>query len=40
MLFMEGVKHGLMPFAENIGYLLPGRVGVLTIRSLCRTVAL
>jgi hypothetical protein len=31
MLFMEGVKHGLMPFAENIGYLLPGRVGVLTI---------
>ena len=22
---LMGVKHGLMPFAENIGYLLPGR---------------
>lgn len=25
MFFMEGVKHGLMPFSENIGYALPGR---------------
>ncbi len=25
MLFMEGVKHGLMPFAENIGFRLPGK---------------
>jgi hypothetical protein len=25
MLFMEGLKHGLMPFSENIGHLLPGR---------------
>ena len=25
MLFMEGVKLGLMPFAENIGFLMPGR---------------
>lgn len=25
MLFMEGLKHGLMPFSENIGYLMPGR---------------
>lgn len=23
MFFMEGVKHGLMPFAENIGFLMP-----------------
>ena len=26
MLFMEGVKLGLMPFAENIGFELPGKV--------------
>jgi len=26
MLFMEGVKLGLMPFAENIGFTMPGRV--------------
>ena len=25
MLFMEGVKRGLMPFSENIGYTMPGR---------------
>lgn len=25
MLFMEGVKNGLMPFAENIGFLMPQR---------------
>ena len=25
MLFMEGLKHGLMPFSENIGHLLPAR---------------
>jgi hypothetical protein len=25
MLFMEGVKRGLMPFAENIGFLMPSR---------------
>jgi len=24
MLFMEGVKYGLMPFGEHIGYALPG----------------
>ncbi len=25
MLFMDGVKYGLMPFAENIGFKLPAR---------------
>ncbi|MGP1677845.1 MAG: DUF1538 domain-containing protein [Burkholderiales bacterium] len=25
MLFMEGVKYGLMPFSENIGFKLPDR---------------
>lgn len=25
MLFMEGVKLGLMPFAENIGFVMPGK---------------
>lgn len=25
MLFMEGLKHGLMPFSENIGHLMPSR---------------
>ena len=25
MLFMEGLKHGLMPFSENIGHLMPER---------------
>lgn len=28
MFFMEGVKHGLMPFAENIGFLLPTHLPV------------
>lgn len=31
MFFMEGVKLGLMPFAENIGFLMPSRSGPLTI---------
>ena len=34
MLFMEGLKHGLMPFSENIGHLMPGRAsywGVLLV---------
>lgn len=34
MLFMEGLKHGLMPFSENIGHLMPTRAslaGVLTV---------
>jgi hypothetical protein len=25
MLFLEGLKHGLMPFSENIGHLMPQR---------------
>jgi len=33
MLFIEGVKQGLMPFAENIGFLMPGRSNPLTILS-------
>lgn len=31
MLFMEGVKHGLMPFSENIGYTMPGRSSLVTV---------
>jgi hypothetical protein len=31
MFFLEGVKLGLMPFAENIGFLMPGRANVLTL---------
>lgn len=31
MFFMEGVKLGLMPFAENIGFLMPERCKTLTI---------
>lgn len=31
MCFMEGVKTGLMPFAENIGYQMPGQSATLTI---------
>jgi hypothetical protein len=31
MLFMEGVKLGLMPFAENIGFTMPARSGTLFI---------
>ncbi len=26
MFFMEGVKRGLMPFAENVGFHMPGRM--------------
>lgn len=32
-LFMEGVKHGLMPFAENIGFRLPARSGPVMLLS-------
>jgi hypothetical protein len=28
MLFMEGLKHGLMPFSENIGHLMPGHASL------------
>lgn len=31
MLFMEGVKNGLMPFAENIGFLMPERSHVMLL---------
>jgi uncharacterized membrane protein YtjA (UPF0391 family) len=31
MFFMEGVKLGLMPFAENIGFLMPSRSNILVI---------
>jgi hypothetical protein len=31
MLFIEGVKHGLMPFSENIGFALPARAGAAAI---------
>lgn len=31
MCFMEGVKRGLMPFAENIGCTMPGRSSTLFI---------
>ncbi|MBI4740046.1 MAG: DUF1538 family protein [Betaproteobacteria bacterium] len=31
MFFIEGVKLGLMPFAENIGFLMPDRCRPLTI---------
>ncbi|MBS1138635.1 MAG: hypothetical protein H6R13_88 [Proteobacteria bacterium] len=31
MFFMEGVKLGLMPFAENIGFLMPSRSSSLAI---------
>lgn len=31
MFFLEGVKLGLMPFAENIGFHMPGRASVLTL---------
>lgn len=33
MFFMEGVKQGLMPFAENIGFLMPNRTGPLVLLS-------
>ncbi|BAN34330.1 protein of unknown function DUF1538 [Sulfuricella denitrificans skB26] len=31
MLFIEGVKHGLMPFSENIGYIMPGRSSLMSV---------
>jgi hypothetical protein len=31
MLFMEGVNRGLMPFAENIGFLMPQRCGPMVL---------
>lgn len=34
MLFMEGVKHGLMPFSESIGYNMPQRSSAFTVLSV------
>ncbi len=34
MLFMEGVKHGLMPFSENIGYNMPQRSPAIAVLSV------
>lgn len=36
MFFMEGVKQGMMPFAENVGFQMPGRthLAVLLVFSL------
>lgn len=31
MLFMEGLKHGLMPFSENIGHLMPLRFSLQSV---------
>lgn len=31
MLFMEGVKYGLMPFSENIGFKLPDRASSMIV---------
>jgi hypothetical protein len=31
MFFMEGVKYGLMPFAENIGFSLPNRAAPVVV---------
>ncbi len=31
MFFMEGVKHGLMPFSENIGYNMPQRSSIFLV---------
>jgi hypothetical protein len=31
MLFMEGLKHGLMPFSENIGHLMPQRFSLAAV---------
>ena len=31
MFFMEGLKHGLMPFSENIGHLMPGHAAYWTV---------
>jgi hypothetical protein len=34
MLFMEGVKHGLMPFSESIGYNMPQRSPAFAVLSV------
>lgn len=34
MLFMEGLKQGLMPFGESIGNTLPKKVGLATVLSI------
>jgi hypothetical protein len=34
MLFMEGVKHGLMPFSESIGYHMPQRASAFAVLSV------
>lgn len=31
MFFMEGVKQGLMPFAEHIGFRLPAKAGIAVV---------
>ena len=31
MLFMEGLKHGLMPYSENIGHLMPQRFSLAAV---------
>ncbi|MEJ1649016.1 DUF1538 family protein, partial [Escherichia coli] len=34
MLFMEGLKQGLMPFGESIGNTLPKKVGLSTVLTI------
>lgn len=34
MFFMEGVKHGLMPFSESIGYNMPQRSSAVAVLSV------
>ncbi len=31
MMFMEGLKHGLMPYSENIGHLMPQRFSLASV---------
>lgn len=31
MFFMDGIKHGLMPFSENIGYNMPQRSSLFSV---------
>lgn len=38
VLFMEGVKRGLMPFSENIGYSMPGRFSLYAILTVAFVV--
>jgi len=40
MCFMEGVRLGLMPFAENIGYLLPQRARHATVLAVAFALGL